>query len=114
MIDRTPVYELAAICWESGQLSAIHDHQDQHCWMIAPIARLMVQNYRVIMQDLAVGKCVVEKAEAVPIHSQDPQAVNPRNPVHRVYNPREFNERGVSLHIYSRPIDRCIVYCERK
>jgi len=27
-----------------------------------------------------------------------------------VLNPREFNERAVSLHVYSRPFDTCIVY----
>src|SRR5919109_210188 len=33
LIDRTSMYELIAICWEIGQISAIHDHDDQHCWM---------------------------------------------------------------------------------
>jgi hypothetical protein len=39
-----------------------------------------------------------------------PCAVDPREPVHRVFNPREFHERAVSLHVYSRPFDRCVVY----
>jgi hypothetical protein len=39
-----------------------------------------------------------------------PCAVDPLEPVHRVLNPREFNERAVSLHVYSRPFDTCIVY----
>jgi hypothetical protein len=39
-----------------------------------------------------------------------PCAVNPREPVHRVFNPREFNQRAVSLHVYSRPFDTCVVY----
>jgi hypothetical protein len=39
-----------------------------------------------------------------------PCAVDPFDPVHRVVNPREFNERAVSLHVYSRPFDTCIVY----
>src|SRR5438105_2140779 len=45
LIDKTPLYELVAICWEVGQESSIHNHQDQHCWMAAPIGRLLVQNY---------------------------------------------------------------------
>jgi cysteine dioxygenase len=39
-----------------------------------------------------------------------PCAVDPTDPVHRVYNPREFNTRAVSLHVYSRPFDTCVVY----
>ena len=34
----------------------------------------------------------------------------PIEPVHRVVNPREFNQRAVSLHVYSRPFDTCVVY----
>jgi hypothetical protein len=30
--------------------------------------------------------------------------------VHCVRNPREFNHRAVSLHVYSRPFDTCVVY----
>jgi cysteine dioxygenase len=30
--------------------------------------------------------------------------------VHRVVNPRGFDQRAVSLHVYSRPFDSCIVY----
>jgi hypothetical protein len=30
--------------------------------------------------------------------------------VHRVFNPRNFGERAVSLHVYSQPFDTCIVY----
>ena len=35
---------------------------------------------------------------------------DPLEPVHRVLNPREFNQRAVSLHVYSRPFDTCVVY----
>ncbi len=33
LIDKTPLYELIAICWEVGQGSAIHNHEDQNCPM---------------------------------------------------------------------------------
>lgn len=41
-----------------------------------------------------------------------PQAVDPGAPIHRVINPKKFNERAVSLHVYSRPFDSCVVYSE--
>ena len=37
LIDRTPLYELMAICWEVGQASSVHNHRDQNCWMAVPI-----------------------------------------------------------------------------
>ena len=110
LIDKTPLYELIAICWEVGQVSSVHNHRDQNCWMAVPVGRLKVGNYRVLQQDLKNGKCRLEPADTVEMNVNRPCAVDPQEPVHRVFNPREFNERAVSLHVYSHPFDTCIVY----
>ena len=110
LIDKTPLYELMAICWEVGQGSSVHNHRDQNCWMAVPIGRLLVENYRVISQELEEGICDLETAETLEMNPTRPCAVDPLEPVHRVYNPREFNQRAVSLHVYSRPFDSCVVY----
>jgi predicted metal-dependent enzyme (double-stranded beta helix superfamily) len=114
LIDKTPLYELIAICWEVGQGSSTHNHREQNCWMAVPIGRLMVQNYRVLFQDLRAGKCRLERTNMVEMNAANPMAVDPREPVHRVYNPAEFNARAVSLHVYSRPFDTCDVYSEEQ
>src|SRR3954468_1604368 len=110
LIDKTPLYELIAICWDIGQGSSVHNHRDQNCWMAAPVGRLRVQNYKVQSQDVDAGTCDLQTADIVEINPQQPCAVDPLEPVHRVYNPREFAERAVSLHVYSRPFDSCVVY----
>ena len=110
LIDRTPLYELMAICWEVGQCSSVHNHRDQNCWMAVPIGRLAVQNYRTVFQDIDHGKCKLETADICEMNPARPCAVDPREPVHRVLNSREFNQRAVSLHVYSRPFDTCVVY----
>jgi len=110
LIDKTPVYELMAICWEIGQISSVHNHRDQNCWMAVPIGRLVVENYRVITQNVEKGCCELKTADKVEMNSTHPCSVDPLEPVHRVYNPREFNQRAVSLHVYSRPFDSCVVY----
>jgi cysteine dioxygenase len=71
---------------------------------------LLVENYRVIAQDVERGTCQLETAETMEMNSRRPCAVDPLEPVHRVYNPREYNQRAVSLHVYSRPFDTCVVY----
>jgi hypothetical protein len=78
--------------------------------MAAPIGRLQVENFRVIHQDVDAGRCALEPADTVEINIAHPCAVDPLEPVHRVLNPRQFNERAVSLHVYSRPFDTCVVY----
>jgi len=110
LIDKTDLYELLAICWEPGMRSSIHNHKGQNCWMAAPIGRLAVHNYRVISEDLAAQCCDIVPTDVVEITSAQPVAVDPLNPVHDVRNCREWNERAVSLHVYSRPFDSCVVY----
>ncbi len=68
LIDKNPLYELVAVCWEVGQASSVHNHRDQNCWMAVPIGRLLVENFHVVHQ------------------------------------------RAVSVHVYSRPFDTCVVY----
>jgi predicted metal-dependent enzyme (double-stranded beta helix superfamily) len=114
LIDKTALYELIAICWEVGQASSIHNHRDQNCWMAVPIGRLLVENYRLVFQDMAEGRCELETADTVEMNPEHPCAVDPLEPVHRVFNPREFNQRAVSLHVYSRPFDTCIVYSQEQ
>src|SRR5215469_18625746 len=51
LIDKSPLYELIGICWEVGQVSSVHNHRDQNCWMSVPVGRLMVENFHLISQD---------------------------------------------------------------
>jgi cysteine dioxygenase len=114
LIDKTPWYELVAICWEIGQSSSIHNHREQNCWMAVPLGRLLVENFRVVSQNVDEGKCQLDTAETVEMNPRQPCAVDPLEPVHRVYNPREFDQRAVSLHVYSRPFDTCVVYSQEQ
>ena len=110
LIDKTALYELVAICWEVGQASSVHNHRDQNCWMAAPVGKLVVENFRVGFQDIEAGQCRLEASNRVELTAESPCAVDPQEPVHRVVNPREANQRAVSLHVYSRPFDTCVVY----
>lgn len=110
LIDKTPLYELIAICWEVGQVSSVHNHRDQNCWMAAAVGRLEVENFHLISQNVDDGQCQLTRTETIEMDQAHPCAVNPSDPVHRVVNPKKFGERAVSLHIYSRPFDSCVVY----
>ncbi len=114
LIYKCPLFELLAICWEVGQASRIHNHRDQNCWMAAPIGRLRVQNFRVEERDPANQRCRLVPTDAYEMTPERPAAVDPGEPVHQVLNPAEFNERAVSLHIYSRPFSSCEVYSLEK
>lgn len=78
--------------------------------MAVPIGRLQVENFHLVYRDFEAGRCHLEPLNTVEMNIFQPCAVDPADPVHRVVNRREFNQRAVSLHVYSRPFDTCIVY----
>ena len=78
--------------------------------MAVPLGRLLVENFRVVHQDIEAGQCKLEASDTVEMNLSHPCAVDPREPVHRVLNPSHFNQRAISLHVYSRPFDTCVVY----
>ena len=106
LIFRSDLFELMAICWEVGQGSRIHNHQDQNCWMTVPVGRLTVQNYEVKAIDPARGYCEIVEANRLFMDPAHPSHVEHELPVHAVLNLPEYAERAVSLHVYSHPYDR--------
>src|SRR6266481_1218477 len=82
LIDKTTLYELIAICWDVGQASSVHNHRDQNCWMAVPIGRLLVENFHVVQQDIAAGKCNIKATETLEMNLSHPCAVDPLAPVH--------------------------------
>ena len=114
LIFKNDLFECMTICCEIGQASRIHNHRDQNCWMSAPIGRLKVQNFRVDDRDSAHGTCRIVPTEIYEMDASHPAYVNPLEPVHQVLNLAEFNQRAVSIHVYSKPFDSCEVYQREK
>jgi cysteine dioxygenase len=114
LIFKNAVFECMAICWEAGQASRIHNHRDQNCWMVVPIGRLRVQNFRVEERDASRGTCRLVPTIAFDMDAEHPGFVDPNEPVHQVLNLAEFGERAVSLHVYSKPYDSCEIYVREK
>jgi cysteine dioxygenase len=110
LIHRTPLYELLAICWESGQASRIHNHAGQQCWMAVPVGRLLVQNYEVVTIDEGALRCTLREANQMQMDALRPAHVEHERPIHAVLNLAEYGGRAASLHVYSKPYDRCLVY----
>jgi len=114
LIFKNEVFECMAICWEVGQFSRIHNHRDQNCWMSAPIGRLKVQNFHVDDRDTSHSTCHLTPTDIYEMDAAHPAYVNPLEPVHQVLNLPEFNQRAVSIHVYSKPFDMCEVYYRDK
>src|SRR3989440_12451137 len=83
LIDKTPLYELVAICWEVGQASSVHNHRDENCWMSVPIGKLEVENFHLVSQDVERGASQLTPTDTVEMNPTHPCAISPADPVHR-------------------------------
>jgi cysteine dioxygenase len=110
LIFKCDLFEVMAICWETGQVSRIHNHRGQNCWMATPIGRLRVQNFRVENRDASKGICNLVRTDTYNMDPEHPAVVAPEEPVHQVLNLPQFGQRATSIHIYSYPYSSCEIY----
>ncbi len=104
-------FEVMVICWEKGQVSRVHNHSDQKCWMTVPVGRLRGQNFSVAEIDESRGYCKLVETDSFELSDCLAAKVELEEPVHQVLNLAEYDQRAVSIHIYSKPYDRCLSYC---
>jgi len=110
LLHKTPLFELIAICWEVGQKSPIHNHRDQRCWMAMAHGKLQVHNFAMVQKDSGRSFCELRSSGQFYMDREHPTEVNPTEPIHQVLNLPSYQEKAVSLHIYSLPFDTCEVY----
>jgi cysteine dioxygenase len=109
LIYRDDIFELIALCWEPRTQSPIHNHSGQLCWLSIQHGALRLENFLSLDgpgpgQDIRlVPNGGVPRAPEGVLDLQQGD-----NGIHRVSNP--FDQRAVSLHVYSRPYDTCIAY----
>ena len=111
LIYKDARFELMTLCWESGQVSRIHNHADQQCWMSVPVGKLRGQNFQTLEIDEAKNFCKLAETDNFDLSDCLASKVELEQPIHQILNLPEFNERAVSLHIYSKPFDKCLSYC---
>ena len=111
LIYKDERFELMAVCWESGQVSRIHNHNDQMCWMTVPVGKLRGQNFRAVEIDEEKGFCKLAETDRFDLSDCLAAKVELEQPIHQILNLPEFESRAVSLHIYSKPFNKCLSYC---
>jgi cysteine dioxygenase len=110
LIFKNDVFECLAVCWDIGQQSAIHDHNDKTGWVYLAMGRLFIQNYRVEERDPVRRTCRLVPTDGVELSADQAGFVDKEEDVHKVCNLPRFSERAVSVHIYRQPMSGCQVY----
>jgi cysteine dioxygenase len=110
LIFRNEIFECLAMCWDIGQSSSVHDHNDRLGWMYLASGRLFIQNYHVDARDPKTRTCRLTATNGVELNAAQASNVDREHGVHRVSNLTRFGERAVSLHVYQVPMESCQVY----
>ncbi|MEO7672885.1 MAG: cysteine dioxygenase family protein [Pyrinomonadaceae bacterium] len=111
LIYKDERFEMMAICWERGQVSRVHNHSEQRCWMTVPVGKLRGQNFAIVEIDEIRGYCKLVETDTFDLSECLAAKVELEEPVHQILNLPEFDDRAVSIHIYSKPYDHCLSYC---
>jgi cysteine dioxygenase len=111
LIYKDERFELMALCWNKGQVSKIHNHADQMCWMTVPVGKLRGQNFHAVEIDETKNFCKLQETDNFDLSDCLTAKVELEEPIHQILNLPEFDQRAVSLHIYSKPFDKCLSYC---
>jgi|TARA_R110000787_G_scaffold96415_1_gene199705 cysteine dioxygenase len=104
-IARTEDYELLLLCWQAGQETPIHCHNDQDCWVLlieGAITENQYKNNEFETPVLTVSELMVEEGTYY---------INDDIGLHSLHNSK--NKRAMSLHIYVNPIEECSYYSKK-
>jgi len=114
LIFRNEVFECLALCWEIGQSSPIHDHHGQTGWIYLATGKLFVQDYRIEERDSVCRTCRVVPTSSAELGVHGDALVDKEEEVHKVSNLGRYNQRAISLHVYSKPVSTCEIYLPEK
>ncbi len=110
LVHRDERFELLALCWDEGTCSPIHNHSGQDCWFLVHEGRFCFEGYRIVEGGTEPGHARLEQDEST--HRVGRGALDHRGPDHDVH--RVIVSKGsvpaVSLHVYAKPFDECLVY----
>lgn len=101
-------FEVVLLNWAPGAASPIHDHGDQHCWMVVLDGRLDVEEYARLDNAEVSGYAHIETSGWRRLEPGEMDERSGRFDLHRVS--ATSDAPAVSLHVYSGPLRRYLVY----
>ena len=97
-------FELILLCWEAGQFAPIHDHGGEECWVKVIQSEFRETIYKIDESgELNAVKTTIS-------HTGDISYMIDFMGYHRLENLN--NQRGMSLHLYAKPIRNCQLFDE--
>ncbi|HEY6449483.1 MAG TPA: cysteine dioxygenase family protein [Candidatus Cybelea sp.] len=109
-VYRDARFEVLLLNWAPGAASAIHDHGDQHCWMLVLDGQLEVEDYVRLDPGDVPGYAHVERRGSRTLDAGGMDLRSGRFDLHRVSATNWWP--AVSLHVYCGPMRKFLIYDE--
>jgi hypothetical protein len=110
LIFKNDLFECLALCWDVGQSSSIHDHNNKLGWIYLVEGQLFVQNYVVQARDPARHTCRVVPTSSAELSADNAAYVDHDQAVHKVSNLSKYGGQAISVHVYEQPLSQCEIY----
>ena len=109
LIARRDSFELIAICWDRSVATAIHDHDDSDCAFVMLRGSLRCEDWECSADGRDGTSFAIRRCGETSLHRGDVDLRTGSLSLHRVATD---GEPAVSLHVYARPIDSCLIFEE--
>lgn len=102
---RDDKFELILICWNQDQQTAIHDHNDEDCWVYLIKGELEEDYFKLNGQDK------LEYVDTKTLLKNQITKSDKESGFHRLRN--NTSHRAMSLHVYAKPITQSRTFDEK-
>ncbi|MGB3401756.1 MAG: cysteine dioxygenase family protein [Microcoleaceae cyanobacterium] len=109
LVCQTDIYQLLVLCWQAGQASPIHEHQNQDCWMYVVKGTIEEILYQPSFHD----------RKGLILHETDKKRYHQGNTSRLIdstsawHSIEAISEQVITLHLYSLPIQKCQIYNQK-
>ncbi len=109
LIAQNNSYELICLTWLPNQMTPIHDHCGQRCWMFIQSGHLAFKTFKPPLTDFSP---LIAYGSGEVLTSPSSAYIDDGIGVHAISNLGD--EPAVSIHLYAGPIPKCRVYNEKE
>jgi len=104
-------FEVMLLCWEQGHATPVHNHDGQSCWVYLLSGKLSFTNYKWLGCDRGERTVHLKELSRVPMAAEGSMnVIDERDAIHQLANEPAFGTRAISLHVYAKPLQTCVVY----
>lgn len=106
LVAKNEHFELLILCWGAHQISPIHNHEGQCCWMTVLEGSVTEAHY---VRPEQVKPGPLEALKSRTYHAGQVAYINDDIALHVVSS--AGGAPAVSIHLYAKAFDQCNVYC---